>query len=45
MKLKDDNVKVMATALTPHVDEEELEEGVEEGAEGGEQEATAPTEE
>ena len=48
MKLKDDNVKVMATALTPHVDEEELEEGaegVEEGATEGEVEATAPTEE
>ena len=48
MKLKDENVNVMATALTPHVDEEELEEGVEGEQEAGEeapQEAAAPAEE
>ncbi|MBO4380639.1 MAG: DNA gyrase subunit A, partial [Clostridia bacterium] len=37
MKLKDEKVNVMATALTPHVDEEELEEGAE-GEDAGQEE-------
>ena len=45
MKLKDEKVNVMATALTPHVDEEELEEGNEGEQEGAEADTSAPVEE